>query len=795
MLQLKNITKDYVVGDQTIHALRGISIDFRRSEFVSILGPSGCGKTTLMNIVGGLDKYTSGDLFIDGKSTKDFSDRDWDNYRNKKIGFIFQSYNLIPHLSVLGNVELALTISGISKKERRASAIAALTEVGLSDRMNQKPNQLSGGQMQRVAIARALVNSPEILLADEPTGALDSDTSEQIMALIKKIAENRLVIMVTHNPELAERYSTRTVNMIDGKVTADSDEYYAEDDLGFLLAVEKSKAAQPEKKNQSAMAFTTALSLSGRNLVTKKGRTILTAVAGSIGIIGIALILALSSGMNAYVSQLQSDMLSSTPISISASSFDMTQAMTALGNQDKLAEYPDAKEIYVQKAVNMASLMKKNNITEEYVNHVKTSLDAAWYNDIMYKTGLDMRFYGKMPGQANYTHLKESGGTGGGMGGMMQGGSSVWQMMLKSNFVKSQYDVLGGNYPADKNELAIIVGSTNEISESTLLTLGLMNVGDEVTKYGFDDIIGKEYKAAANDLLYAEDASGGFWREKAEVEIDFNAAQTLKISGVLRIKESAVSGSLSAGIGYTSELYNFMQTENEASGIVQFMKDNPTLDPLKGTPYLPTLTSSAEELRENDFRAYGGGLIPNEISIYPVSYETKTLIKEALDAYNTGKAEQDIIIYSDMAELLGDTITSIIDVITYVLIAFTAISLVVSSIMIAIITYVSVLERTKEIGILRSIGARKKDITRVFNAETFIIGLIAGVLGVGFTYLLSVPINLIVGMLLGVTSIASLGIGYAALLVGISVALTVVAGLIPARGAAKKDPVTALRTE
>jgi len=803
MLQLKNIVKDYEVGAQVIHALRGINVDFRKNEFVSILGPSGCGKTTLMNIIGGLDRYTEGDLTINGITTKSFIDQDWDNYRNKRIGFVFQTYNLIPHLSVLKNVELALTLSGASKEERAEKAKAALIKVGLSDYLKQKPNQLSGGQMQRVAIARAIVNEPDILLADEPTGALDTDTSTQIIDLIKSISKDKLVIMVTHNPEIAEKYSTRLIKMVDGLIISDSMPYNADKDSAFVAETERKKAAAylakkdgkkiGKAKKKSAMTYGTALSLSWKNLLTKRARTILTSVAGSIGIIGIALILALSSGLNGYISKLQTDTLSSNPITITETTIDISQAMRAGGNEEVWEEFPLIEKIFVEKAQTLSSITTKNNITQEYLDYIENNLDASWYSDIIYTTGMELAIFGQKPGIATYTKLTESDQSGGGMSSMFSGSASAWQLLPDTDFLTTQYDILAGGMPQSKNDIIIVVDDTNRISESTLIALGLKAAGDDVTEYSFEEVLGKEYKLVSNDLLY--ELSESRYVEKSPLDIDYTAAETLTIAGIVRINKETDSGVLSTGLGYTKELYAWLQSENIASEIVAYMNANPLINPFTGIVYETTLSATKEQQQSTAFRQLGGNSLPNTINIYPASYDTKALLKVALDDYNTGRAEGDMVTYTDMSELLGDALSSIVDIISYVLIAFTAISLLVSSIMIGIITYVSVLERTKEIGILRSIGARKKDVTRVFNAETILIGLFAGALGVGMAYLLSVPINLIIKSLVGISGIASLNIGYALLLVGISVVLTLVSGLIPSLKAAKKDPVTALRTE
>ncbi len=801
MLQLKNITKDYIVGQGKVHALKGISLELSNNEFLCVLGPSGCGKTTLMNIIGGLDRYTSGELFIDGISTTNFKDADWDNYRNKKIGFIFQNYNLIPHLNVLENVEMALTISGISKEERKRRAKDALEQVGLFDQLKQRPNQLSGGQMQRVAIARALVNSPEILLADEPTGSLDTDTSGQIMELISQVSKDRLVIMVTHNPQLAQKYSTRIINMVDGKIISDdkpqaeaknknAPKDAAEKQIG-PEDIETEKDAK-RKNKKTAMSFFTALSLSGKNLATKKGRTALTSVAGSIGIIGIALILALSGGMNNYITKLQSDTLASNPVTITTSSININQAMEAMNGHKSLQPFPSAKEIYVQKAISASEIMSKNNITQEYLDYIAQNLDAAWYSDIIYKTGLSLSFYGIKSGQTVYDKLISSG-SGGGMSALYGSNGGSLNMLPDTDLVTSQYDVLEGTYPQNKNEIVLIISDTNEIAQNTLISLGIASAEENWEKYAFADILGRQYKILTNDQIYQR--AGSKSTEKSPLDIDFEEAETLTVVGILRVKENTDGGVMSNGIGYLKELYAWLQEQNYNSKIVQFMEDNPSLSPYTGLAYTDTLTSTKQELREKDLRGLGGEKLANEISVYPLSFQAKNNIKEVLSQYNTGRDKDDMVTYTDMSELLGDTLSTVVDTISYVLIAFTAISLVVSSIMIAIITYVSVLERTKEIGILRSIGARKKDVTRVFNAETVIIGLIAGVMGVAAAYLLSLPINIIIEALLGVSGIASLNPLYALMLIAISVALTLISGLIPSRKAARQDPVAALRTE
>ena len=801
MLQLKNVIKNYYVGEQTIKALQGVNIDFRRNEFVSILGPSGCGKTTLMNIIGGLDQYTDGDLVVEGISTKDYLSRDWDNYRNKRIGFVFQSYNLIAHLSVLGNVELALTISGISKDERRRRAKEALEKVGLGDYLKQKPNELSGGQMQRVAIARAIVNEPEILLADEPTGALDTETSEQIMALISEISRNKLVIMVTHNPDLAERYSTRLVKMLDGKIIDDSLPYIQEKPKEVVEenveeAVEE-KTIEPKKlidkikdrilklknripkDNKSAMKFSTALSLSWANLLTKKGRTILTSIAGSIGIIGIALILAISGGLNNYIEKIQLDTLSVSPITISETAIDIDKALSTLTAATELEKFPTVKKIFVKEKVKVDDLMSTNVITQDYIDYLEEHLNPEWCADIVYDLDMNIPIYGIKEGASSYSQMS----------------TTNWQRLLKSEFIQSQYDVVegGGRYPENKNEIAIIVDETNHINEEILVKLGILEEDSIVTEYTFEEILGREYKVLKNDELYYPKDNGWF-ATKANKNIDFEHAETLTIVGILRINQSTEMGVLSTGIGYMQELYDYLQEVNDNSAIVKCMDNNPGVSPFNGERYANNDVSNANQ-RENMYRALGGEKVPNEILIYPKDFESKDYIKIVLNNYNVGKSKSERIVFTDYSELIASTIKSFVDIISYVLIAFTAISLVVSSIMIAIITYVSVLERTKEIGILRSIGARKRDVMNVFIAETFIIGAISGILGIVTTYLLTVPINLIVYSFINVEKIASLNVGYAGVLIGISIALTMISGIIPAYKSTKKDPVKALRTE
>lgn len=793
MLSLKDIKKDYYVVGQTISALKGVTLDFRRNEFVSILGASGCGKTTLMNIIGGLDKYTGGDIVINGKSTENYSASDWDDYRNKKIGFIFQSYNLITHLSILENVELALTLSGIGAAERRERATDALKRVGLENYLLSRPNQLSGGQMQRVAIARALVNSPEILLADEPTGALDTKTSTQIMELIKEISGDKLVIMVTHNPELAAQYSTRTISIVDGLITGDSNPYDSSKDVVYRNEVEqlraadelteKSKVCKKSKKKQlrkSSMSFWTALLLSFKNLLSKKGRTILTSIAGSIGIIGIALILAISNGTNAYIAKLSADTLSTNPITISMSGVDISQAMQAMGSSDQFEKFPDSDKIFVDASFDISKIMHKNNITDDYVSYIEQNIAPEWCSDIMYKNGQNINFYAKRPGETTYSKAANSVSYYG----------NVFQQLPIGEFTRTQYDVLAGSYPEGKNELALVIDDSNHIPDSVLIALGLKNDGDETVAYTFDEILQKDYKIPLNDDAYLR--VGNVFAVNSD--IDFDSALTVKIVGIMRINQQTEMGVLYEGIAYTPDLYEYLTAENGESQIVGYMRENVGKNPMTGDVY-SNIDATNQEKYEKDLRGYGGIKTPNEISIYPKNLDGKENIKRTLDAYNEGKDDEDIVKYTDMSVMMANMMSSMVDLITYVLIGFTSISLVVSSVMIGIITYVSVIERTKEIGILRSIGARKKDITRVFNAETFIVGLLAGLIGVLIAALLTIPINLIAAALIGIEGIAGVSFIHALILIVISVCLTLISGLIPAMKASRKDPVTALRSE
>ena len=867
MLQLKNITKNYLSGENEVKALKGIDLEFRESEFVSILGQSGCGKTTLLNIIGGLDRYTTGDLIINGKSTKEFKDKDWDTYRNHSIGFVFQSYNLIPHQTVLSNVELALTISGVNKEERRKRAIEALEKVGLGDQINKKPNQMSGGQMQRVAIARALVNDPDILLADEPTGALDSSTSVQVMEILKEISKDRLIIMVTHNPELAEKYSTRIIKLLDGKVTDDSNPYHATE-----KEVEKAHNKK-EKTGKASMKFKTAVHLSLNNLMTKKGRTFLTSFAGSIGIIGIALILSLSHGMQSYINRVEEDTLSSYPITIQEATIDMSSLMESMMGSDEKIEHEEGK-IYSREIVNniletVSTKIQTNNL-EEFKKFIENDTGMKEnINSVQYSYNLDLNIYtqddeGNIQ-QVNPSIVFDKLGFGDMIqaqqesssmmsSGMMMTETNVWTEMLDNQeLLESQYDVLAGQWPTNYNEVVLIVDENNEISDYTLYSLGLKDVnelsdamekienGEEVKKsegeesFTYDEILNHKFKVLLNTDYYQK--VGNTWQDMSDDEEYMKElvknAEEIKIVGIIKPNGETVSSSGAGLVGYNKQLKEYVINKINEAEIVKEQKANPEINVFTGTAFPEDTDStfnysqltdeqraymaslSEEELAEmlqtyteNAQATYDSNLTklgvvdlnkPSAINIYPKDFKAKDNIANIITDYNNkqnseGK-EENVINYTDVVGIMMDSVSTIIDVISYVLIAFVGISLVVSSIMIGIITYISVLERTKEIGILRSIGASKKDVSRVFNAETLIVGLVAGLLGIGVTLLIDIPINLVVNSMFGISTIAKLPVGGAIILVAISVILTMVAGLIPAKFAAKRDPVEALRTE
>ncbi|HRR89339.1 MAG TPA: ATP-binding cassette domain-containing protein [Eubacteriales bacterium] len=851
MLRLIDVTKKYAMSNDIVHALRGVSIAFRKSEFVSVLGPSGCGKTTLLNIIGGLDKYSEGNLIIDGKPTKEYKSADWDAYRNNTVGFVFQSYNLIPHLSVFKNVELALSLVGMTKAERRERTKAALERTGLADQANKKPNQLSGGQMQRVAIARALVNDPKIILADEPTGALDSVTSVQVLDLLKEVSRERLVVMVTHNAELAEKYSTRVVKLFDGLIIDDSNPYTAEEQRAADLARQeaakeaaeeksfaeektkdkkrvkaektaeakeaKAKKRKAAKKERANMPVHMAISLSFSNLTTKKMRTALTIIAGSIGIIGIALVLSLSNGFSLYLDTVQEELLSTFPLTIAGTSTSITSMndLTNLSNMMSRApegatEFPDSKEITTYRPESMGlfdGLIHINNITEEYVEHVK-KLDKDLCNSISYVRAINFHMLSTQNSKALDASSPNI---------MVSTTSLGWQELYDKEFVLKQFDLLGGEYPSSANDAVLIVDSYNRISATILEAMG---ISAEQDSYQISDFVGKQFAVIDNDDYYVwNEATEKFTEKKygyqytaGEVEAIFGKQHNIiSISGVLRIKQTTNISLLYSGVLYTPDLTAQVLESGKASEIAQKQEEYGTaLDVLTGEPFeigmgkiLESLMSSGSSLiltpqdaYEYNMQKFGASSVPNSILIYPKSFEAKAAIKAHLDLYNAGKEEVDTIVVLDVAETFGATMGTMVNIVSYVLIAFAAISLVVSSIMIGIVTYISVLERTKEIGILRSIGARKSDISWVFIAETILIGLASGILGVAVTYLITVPASVIVGNLTNkmVTGIAQLNPLHAILLIGLSTALTVISGLIPALIASKKDPVVALRS-
>ena len=828
MLELKNVTKIYKTSGITQTALNKVSIKFRDNEFVSILGPSGSGKTTLLNIIGGLDHYTSGDLIISGISTKNYKDSTWDIYRNHKVGFVFQSYNLISHQTALSNVELALTISGVGKKERRKRAIEALKKVGLKDHKDKKPNQMSGGQMQRVAIARALVNDPDILLADEPTGALDSKTSVQIMDLLKEIAKDRLVVMVTHNPDLAKQYSTRIVKLKDGVITDDSNPYDGE---------EQEVSTNIGKK--TSMSFLTALSLSLNNLMTKKARTFLTAFAGSIGIIGIALILSLSNGVAKYIDNKEEEALSNYPLTIQKNTMDMTSMMTSMMESSK-EEYND-------------DLIHSNNILSNLLTSLKTKTNnlkdfklflddnkkiKKYANDIQYKYDLDINLYTKdVDGnnlRVNPTDISENLGT---LSQFMQFSNSNVFVELFNNqkMLLDNYDLLAGNLPSNYNEVVIMVDSNNQISDYTLYALGLKSqseledivsksekgedVKSSIETYSYDDLLGLSYKLVLNTDYYVKE--NNIWIDKSNnkdyMDELLDSSCDIKVVGIIKAHENT-SLNTTGAIGYTQSLTSYVIDKVNASDIVKEQKANPNINVFTLKSFDDdniTIDPSIYSLSESEIKSYmlnfadnkatyEDNLVrlgaidtsnPDEISIYPKDFNSKDEIVDIIDSYNKGKTETDKITYTDTVGLMMKSVTSIVNIISYVLIAFVGISLVVSSIMIGIITYISVLERKKEIGILRAIGARKKDISRVFNAEAIIEGLSAGVLGIFVTLIISFLANILVSQVLDIQNIMNLPVIAAIVLILISVFLTFIAGLVPAKIASKKDLVIALREE
>ncbi|MBQ7224357.1 MAG: ABC transporter ATP-binding protein/permease [Clostridia bacterium] len=911
MLTLTNVTKDYKVADSVVHALKGIDLSFRKSEFVSILGPSGCGKTTLLNIIGGLDHYTSGDLKIGGVSTKEYKDRDWDVYRNHRIGFIFQSYNLIPHQTVLGNVELALTIAGISKAERVERAKRALDRVGLEGQYYKRPNQLSGGQCQRVAIARALVNEPEILLADEPTGALDTTTSVQIMDLIREIANERLVIMVTHNPELAEQYSSRIIRLLDGEVQSDSNPFSEQEEQAEIATLSKTEGDVPtqnektpkKKKEKAKMSLLTSFKLSARNLISKKARTIMVGIAGSIGIIGIALVLAFSAGIKAYVASMQDDMLSGNPIEITESTYDL-DALTGMMNtnqKEELVKKPNKVtvdsmvEYFIKMGDKADSLLIKNDINESYIDYVQ-AMPEEYYSAMQLGYGIDVH-------NNIYTTIKESGQTEDSEISITALTSLYTEILKKSSFkdyaqyvnmfipdmkqapdseeyLASQYTVYG-KIATQKDEVMLVINKEDQLSDLLLARLGyysqdefvnLVFKADEDLKiekgelddyqyfkpdfykqyFDYEELLNKQFYWYPNSQVFQKTASPMMpfsYNYKASEQMKANTDKELqlKVVGILKPHESIMFGSLSSGIYYTQALTDYILAVNgaESDGIIDHYKNLDTSSyatpeqiasigvvtymmnynydgvaqppsfqyvSLGGSSAMMSMfmgnssSISADDIKENVVRTLGGNNLANSVSIYPLSFESKNLVTDYLDAWNgdeditvggvtlTATDRQDVK-YTDTLSLIITLINTMIDIVSYALIAFTSVSLVVSTVMIGIITYVSVVERIKEIGVIRSLGGRKKDVSRLFTAETAIIGLLAGLIGVGVTYGVSAIVNAILYPLTGIASLAQLPLSQAGLLVALSVVLTLISGVFPARAAAKKDPVVALRTE
>ena len=986
MLEIRNIVKDYETGSETVHALKGVSIAFRESELVSILGQSGCGKTTLLNIIGGLDQYTSGDLIINGQSTKQYKSADWDIYRNHSVGFIFQSYNLIPHQSVLSNVELALTLSGVSKAERRRRAKEALEKVGLGNQLNKRPNQMSGGQMQRVAIARALVNDPDILLADEPTGALDSETSIQIMELVKEIAKDRLVIMVTHNPELAEKYSTRIVKLLDGQIVGDSDPF----DPAKEPAHSEVRKSEVTKGQKTSMSFLTALSLSKNNLMTKKGRTFLTSFAGSIGIIGIALILSLSNGVQEYINSVERSTLASFPVSIQHETVDYTSLMTSMMNvRDNAEENRDPDRIYTndistEMMKTMLSEMQTNNLAEfkEYLESDPDGISAS-IEEIQYSYDSNLYIYGHsadgdimqinpstvmsaMMGQSMADNVSQMTNTYSSlMGSSSMSSYDAFRELLSTDMLKTEYEVLAGRLPEAYNEVVVLVTDRNELSDVTLYTLGLRDQGELEgmmssvmagesfdldtgdLSFSYDDLMGMEFSMLTAPEFYQKNDDGTWTDMRSDSEFMEQAAENglkLKVVGILKPDaDSLISSTNSGGIGYTHALTEYMIDKTNSSELVKAQKENPDVDVFTGIEFpkadeeeeqpmsqseamemltgmlteeqrtkinegimaaiteeqqaqiqsammgmvsdeqmnsimmgvltpeqLTQLQSGADvnslltdaqkaqmsaqiaasltaeqnaelstmmngmvdptkmytifmqvlttdQLRqlmdmtkepETTDATYDGNLKllgvaelsePSSMKIYATDFESKEKITQLIEKYNDSKIaddnQADVINYTDYVGLMMSSVSDIINAISYIPIAFVAISLIVSSIMIGIITYISVLERTKEIGILRAMGASKRDISNVFNAETLIVGFSAGVIGIAVTLLLNIPINIIIENITGIANVALLPWQGGVILVVISMLLTLIAGLVPAGVAAKKDPVEALRTE
>ncbi len=837
MLELNGIRKTYVTGTTSVEALKGIDLKFRDSEFVSILGQSGCGKTTLLNIIGGLDKYTSGDLKINGRSTKDFKDRDWDAYRNNSIGFVFQSYNLIPHQTVLSNVELALTLSGVSKAERRQRATEALEKVGLKEQIHKKPNQMSGGQMQRVAIARALVNDPDILLADEPTGALDTQTSIQIMDLLKEISKDRLIIMVTHNPELATQYSTRIIRLLDGTITDDSNPYNGEDDNITTKTDEDSltdKKSGKTKKKKTSMSFFTALSLSLNNLMTKKTRTILTAFAGSIGIIGIALILSISNGIQNYIDRVQRDTLSSYPIQLQKESVDVSSMIeNMMGNKDKNVDH-DKDKIYSNNIMtdmvnSMVAEVNSNNLKafKSYLENHKCDVDG-YISDIQYSYDVPLYIYSTDTSdgvtQLNPSSVMENMyGMSVSGDGMMSAGmqnTSVWSRLFDNRqMLDEQYDLIAGSWADNYNEVMLVVDENNEIDDYTLYSLGFKDPAEvkkifknvmagnsyetEETQYTYDEVLDKKFKLVLPTDLYRYNDTPGIWEDASHddeyMTTVVNNAEEVKIAGIIRKNPDAASVSVSSGVAYTKDLMPHIIDKVNETQIVKQQLADPEKDVFTGMSFDNDKTSISTLENNKSLLGIASEDNPSEIDIYAKDFDSKEKLQDFIKNYNdevtADGRDEDTISYTDYVGILMSSVSTIITAISSVLIAFVAISLVVSSIMIGIITYISVLERTKEIGVLRSIGASKKDVSRVFNAETLIEGFVSGAMGIIITLILCIPANAVIKNVTDISNVAQLPVAGAVILVIISMLLTTIAGLIPAKMAAKKDPVVALRTE
>ena len=858
MLKLKKIEKIYSMGENEVHALKGLTINFRQNEFVAVLGPSGCGKTTLLNIIGGLDKYTSGDLIIEGKSTKKYKDSDWDIYRNHRIGFVFQSYNLIPHQTVLENVELALTISGLEKAERIEKAKMALDKVGLEGLYNKKPNQLSGGQCQRVAIARALVNEPDILLADEPTGALDTVTSVQIMDLIKEIAKERLVIMVTHNPDLADQYATRIVRLLDGEISSDSNPYDGEE------VVDNNEYSK--KSTKTKMSFWTAFKLSGRNLLSKFKRTLMVGLAGSIGIIGISLVLALSSGIRNYINTMQEDMLSGNPIQIEETAFDLNVLSNSMSPTDKtdivikngIVNVAKLLETLAERASMVQSIIVSNEITQEYIDYLSQMPDEL-LEELFFDYGVSMS-------PSIYTELSDGINSDTNMTSLTTV-SSIYKSILdetkfkdssafvstlskgfsqsinNTDYLLSQYDLLDGKIATEANELMIIVNDDHQVNDLTLINLGFYSQKDmyEISEKAFDsereyiqkneftyeELYAKKFIWHPNSLVYTQKTGmmGTTFEHNSIVSSTSEESLELRIVGILKPKENLTYGTLSSGFYYTPALVEYARNCNKNSDIVNYLieKDIEGFGLFDSVKYTYEYVVNGETKSKTDSISEGSSLLSASMTtlslanlggsdlatgifIYPTNFEDKEKVLAYLDAWNedgdivvNGKTitreERANITYTDPLSLVISMINTMIDVVTTALIAFTAISLVVSTVMISIITYVSVVERIKEIGVIRSLGGRKKDVARLFNAETFIIGLAAGLLGIGITYLISIIANIIIGGITGIYTLVALPLDQAILMVIISITLTLISGLFPSRAAANMDPVNALRSE